>query len=72
MGVTSGLDVNIFKRFKECWSILDSTKYCSGVDVTEGAVHGNMKLLENQLCLKPHQDGYQELLEFSLILLGRS
>lgn len=33
MGPTSGSDVLLFKRFKEKWNTIDTTKYCTFLSV---------------------------------------
>lgn len=71
MGPTSGPDVTIFKRFKECWSTIESTKYHIDVDVVSDDVrHNIMNFLVEQLTLKQPRDDYRELLELSVIFLG--
>ncbi|KAL4103442.1 hypothetical protein QTP88_018819 [Uroleucon formosanum] len=75
-GSTSGPNVPIFKRFKEYWSKIDTTKFKSGIDIMQ-----SRKLLDDEVdtvlsftlnCLKVQQcrEDYRELLELTVIFLG--
>lgn len=56
-----------FKRFKESWSNLDSTKNRYWVDVvTEGVCDNMIEFLEDQLRMKQHRGGYFKLLKFAV------
>jgi hypothetical protein len=76
MGVTSGPDVLLFKRFKEIWNTFDTTKYCTSLSIPKvremvDDVRGVMlEFLTKKLEEEHARDDYRELLELSVIFLG--
>ena len=76
MGVSSGPDVSIFKRFQESWKFIDQMSYESGASnyvVAEALREGKDILIAftlDQLLVNQPRDDYRELLELALIFIG--
>lgn len=69
--VSSGLNVILFKGFRESWSTIDKTKYRSSIeDVTKDVRVDMIKFLQEQLCQKQHRDDYRKLLALAMMFFG--
>ena len=74
MGPTSGLDVQMFKRFQKHWKNIDRAKFKSAMtndrdlitDIREESIKFAIQQLES---FQPHDD-YKELLEFVIVFLS--
>lgn len=78
MPPSGGPDVPLFKRFKQSWSKIDSTKIKSPMEITsvqkifKSDITEILSFVDNILKTHLPRHDYNELLELTLLLLGRS
>ncbi|XP_050524055.1 uncharacterized protein LOC126895832 [Daktulosphaira vitifoliae] len=75
-GSTSGPNVQLFKKFQEGWSNINTNKFNPGIEdkyVSEKLCDAKQRVLEFSLIIskeKQFREDYRELLELSIIFLG--
>lgn len=76
MGPSSGPNIKLFQRFRECWGSIDHSTYESGLDIEFIASTLNpvkddiIHFIRQQLTEFHPRDDYRELLHLSLLFLG--
>ncbi len=76
MGPSSGPNIKLFQRFRDCWCSIDKSTYESGMGVDFIASALNpvrdelINFIQKQLAIFHPRDDYRELLQLSLLFLG--